>query len=219
MDRASTGDTRRDDARTVQFYDTDAILIREIGHAMCVALTQGNAVVSISTGTHRRQLERHLAANAIDIAAAQNRGQYASLNAADTVSKITVDGVPDVIRFAEILGAVVDRMAAQYPRVWIFGEMVAAMSAEGDFSGALELERLWRAFTESRPVFLYCAYPTSKFSSADDLDAFLRLCEEHCRILHSERSLALAVERKPRPKQSARKDAAADKSSSGEGFA
>jgi hypothetical protein len=59
------------------------------------------------------------------------------------------------------------------------------MRANGNHAGAVELERLLSSFTAARPeVFLYCAYPTNALRSNHD-QAFLRICEEHGRILEN----------------------------------
>jgi hypothetical protein len=143
----------------VQFSDTDAVLINEIGRAASVALDEGNAVVCIATRAHRLLLARHLADHGLDIVALRHEEQFVALDAAETLAKIIVDGKPDVIRFAEVVGACIDRAATRYPRVWIFGDMVALMCAHGDHMGAVRLEKLWRSFNKARPVFRYCAYP------------------------------------------------------------
>jgi hypothetical protein len=133
-----------------------AILLSEIGRKMCAALDQGNAVVSVATGRHRRLLEAQLTAHGIDIVAALSMGQYVSLNALGALSKIIVDRALDVIRFAEVIGALVDRTAARYPRVLIFGELVPLMLTDGPSVAANELETIWRSFTAARPVFQHC---------------------------------------------------------------
>ena len=188
----TTAELKRVAEHIVQFYDDDPTLIAEVGRSMCIALDQGNAVVCLATDPHRRALEQHLTSRGIDVPAARMAGQMVSLDAAGTLAKITVDGLPDVVRFAEVIGAIVDRLAASYPRVWIFGELVALMCANGNQFGAVKLERLWSSFTESRSVVLYCAYPAHAFSAERDLAEFLRVCEEHCRVLHSDSSLALS---------------------------
>lgn len=154
MERAQTRNTQ-----IVQFSDTDAVLINEIGRAASVALDEGNAVVCIATRAHRHLLARHLAGHGLDIVALQHSEQFVALDAAETLAKIIVDGNPDVVRFAEVVGARIDRAATRYPRVWIFGDMVALMCAYGDHIGALRLEKLWRSFNKARSVFRYCAYP------------------------------------------------------------
>jgi hypothetical protein len=149
-------------APDVQCYD-DAIPVAEIGRKMCVALNQGDAVVSVVTGTHRRLLDVQLTTHGIDIAAALRNEQYVSVNALNALSNIIVDGAPDVIRFAEVIGALVDRAASRFPRVLIFGELAALIHADGMHAAAIELDRLWRSFTAARPVFLDCACPYVAF--------------------------------------------------------
>jgi hypothetical protein len=126
MGRASTQGT---DARFVQFADPDAVLIAEIGRAMSAALGRGNAVVCIATDLHRSLLEDHACRAGTDLNHARCTEQYLSLDVVETLSRITVKGSPDVVRFAEVIGAPVDRLAAQFPQVWIFGDLVALMCA------------------------------------------------------------------------------------------
>ena len=123
---------------------------------MCTALDQGNAVVSIAIGTHRRLLETQLAVRGIDIVETLGTGQYVSLDALETLSTIMIDGSLDVIRFAEVIGAPIDRAAEQHGCVLIFGDLVPLMYAAGKHTGAVELENLWRSFLASRPMFLDC---------------------------------------------------------------
>ena len=124
-----------------QFCD-DATMLHEIGSAMCTELDKGNAVVSIATGTHRRVLEKQLTLHGINLIAALSKGRYVCLNALDALSNITIEGVPDVIRFAEGVGAILDRNANSYRRVLVFGELVPLMHAEGNHAGAVELENV-----------------------------------------------------------------------------
>lgn len=175
MKRAPTQDT---DARFVQFADPDAVLITEIGRAMSVALDRGSAVMCIATDVHRCLLEDHLSRAGADLQAARRTRQYVYLDAIDTLSRITIDGLPDVIRFAEVIGASVDRMALQFSRVWIFGDMVALMCAYGNRTGALRLERLWRSFNEAHPVFRYCAYPPNVLQLGHAAEARFRATED-----------------------------------------
>lgn len=182
----------------IQFYDSESMFIAEVGRAMTIALDQGSAVVCIATDEHRHRLEDLLVSRGVDVAAVRIIEQMVCLDAPRALAKITVDGLPDAIHFAQVIGSLIDRLVARYPRVWVFGELVALMCANDNYVGAVKLERLWRSFTESRPVVLYCAYPANAFSCERDLEAFLHVCEEHCRVLHSESTLALSVRRTER---------------------
>ncbi len=153
------------DALPAEQFCDDATLLDEISSTMCAELDKGNAVVSIATGTHRRLLEKQLTVHGINIVTALGKGQYTHLNALEALSTIIVDGVPDVIRFAELVGALLDRTAANYRRVLIFGELVPLMHADGKHAGADALEILWRSFVASRPIFLHCEYPAHAIHS------------------------------------------------------
>jgi hypothetical protein len=160
MKRVSAWET---EATFVQFADPDAVLMAEIARAMSAVLNRGNAVVCIATDTHRRLLEAHPARAGADLNRARREQQYICLDAIETLSQVTVDGSPDVVRFAETIGGPIDRVAARFPQVWIFGDMVALMCAYGNRAGAIRLERLWRAFNGARPIFRYCAYPPNVY--------------------------------------------------------
>ena len=177
----------------VQFYDSEGMLISQVGHAMWVALDQGAAVVCVATGMHRWRLERYLIIRGIDVTEARDTKQFVCLDAPATLTRVATNGVPDVAKFADLVGAVVDEAAARFPLVWVFGELVALMCADGHHSGAVELEKMWTSFMDSRPrVILYCAYPTDVFKSADHRQAFAHICEQHGRVLHSDRSQLMA---------------------------
>jgi hypothetical protein len=133
----------------------DASMIVEIGRSMTASLIQGNAVVCVATGTHRRLLEQQLKVSGVDVVAALMREQLICLNALDTLTKIMVDGEPDVIRFAEVIGAPVDRAAARYPRVLIFGELDLVLRSNVA-GAALKLDELWASFVDCRPAFFLC---------------------------------------------------------------
>lgn len=140
-------------------FDANWTSIAEIGNSMYTALTRGNAVVSIATGTHRRLLEGRLTVQHVDTVAALSTQQYVPLNALEALSMILIDDTPDVIRFAEVIGALIDRAAANYPRVLIFTELVPLMQAQGKYAGAAALEKLLRSFVASRPCFVACEHP------------------------------------------------------------
>lgn len=129
-------------------------MVTEIGRSMTTALKEGNAVVCIATGTRRRRIEQQLKVGGIDVVAVLMREQLVCLNALHALSTIIVDGVPDVIRFAEVIGASVDRAAARYPRVLLFGEFAGLPRSSA--AGAVQLDALWESLVSSRPVFFRC---------------------------------------------------------------
>ena len=146
----------RDESQPNAARSDDPSLIVEIGRSMAASLKLGNAVVCTASGTHRRLIEQQLKIRGIDVVGALLREQLVCLNALETLTKIMLDGVPDVIRFAEVIGAPMDRAATRYPRVLIVGELTPLLRSSGNIRGAVKLGELWMSFIESRPVFLQC---------------------------------------------------------------
>ena len=134
----------REQSQLTALISDGASMVAEIGRSMTAALNQGNAVVCIATGTHRRLFEQQLKVRGIDVVGALMREQLVCINALDALTKIMVDGEPDVIRFAEVIGAPVDRVATRYPHVLIFGELDLLLHA--GVSGARKLDELFACF-------------------------------------------------------------------------
>jgi len=149
MDQASLKAFEQD-AEEVPSHDAGRIT--RMGDAMCAALDQGDAVMCIATGTQRRLLERQLTIHGVDVLAALVTDQFVALNARETLSKILFEGVLDVIRFTEAIGALVDRTTVRYPRVVMFGELVRLERARGEHAVAIKLDSLWRRLAPERPA-------------------------------------------------------------------
>lgn len=141
----------REESQLTTAHSDRASIVEEIGRSMAAALNHGNAVVCIATGSQRRLFEQQLKIRGIDVVGALMREQLVCLNAFDTLTKIMVDDVPDVIRFAEVIGATVDRAAVRYPGVLLFGELASLLRSNA--SGAMKLDALWESFVDSRPTF------------------------------------------------------------------
>jgi MEDS: MEthanogen/methylotroph, DcmR Sensory domain len=140
---------------TVFQQDSDcASMVAEIGRIMSATLNQGDAVVCIASGVQRRLFERQMKTRGVDVVRALMRGQLICLNALDTLTKIMVDGLPDLIRFAEVVGATVDRAAVRYPRVLMFGDFSGLQHSNA--ARVVELDALWQALVASRPEFVRC---------------------------------------------------------------
>jgi hypothetical protein len=146
----------RDESQLITAASGDPSMVEEIGRSMSVALNRGNAVVCIATSTHRRLFEQQLKVRGVDVIGALMREQLVCLNALDTLTRIMFDGVPDVVRFAEVIGASVDRTAVRYPRVLLFAELDRLLRSGGNVYGAKALDELWISFLNSRPVFVRC---------------------------------------------------------------
>lgn len=57
--------------------------------------------------------------------------------------------------------------------------MVEILARDRNYSGALQLERLWNDFEAANPISLLCAYPAAHFAAPDAGSALTAICAEH----------------------------------------
>src|SRR5687768_15397313 len=132
-----------DDDHFVQFYESDGFLLNSLGGFIGSAINNGLPAIVVATKVHRDGLDELMRANSVDVAQAIASGKYVALDAAETLSKFMIDGVPEPGRFHEVIGNVISSVTDSRSRVRAFGEMVALLWAEGNQDGALRLEELW----------------------------------------------------------------------------
>ena len=168
----------------VQLYDDDVFLVASLQQFLAAGLSAGEACVVIATASHRADVETALYDAGFDVAALVAEGQFASLDAKQTLDAFMIDGVPQPQLFFATLNAVLDRAGGRMVRA--FGEMVALLWAEDNVTGALELEQLWNELGTSRQFSLLCAYPVDAFSDPVFAVPFRQVCATHSRVLPAE---------------------------------
>jgi signal transduction histidine kinase len=171
---------------SVQFYESDAFLLDGLARYIAVALDRGESAVAVLTEGHRDGLERRLIADGVDLDAARASGAYLVFDAAETLAKIIVDGLPSRAPFEEVIGGALDLAARDGRPVFAFGEMVAILWQEGRHEAAIRLEELWNELSESRVFRLLCAYPVRLFGAEPHSAGFDRICGHHTRVIPSE---------------------------------
>ena len=79
----------------VLFYADDKVLLERLGRFISAALESGNAAIVFATKAHRDGLFQRLQVVGVDTDSALRQGAYISLDAADVLSKIMVNDLPD----------------------------------------------------------------------------------------------------------------------------
>jgi signal transduction histidine kinase/CheY-like chemotaxis protein len=179
---AEMGDTEH----FVQFYEADGFLLNSLSGFIGRAIHADDGAVVVATGAHRNGLDELLQANGLDVTTAKARGQYISLDAAETLSKFMVDGVPEPGRFNEIMGGVIASVTDGRSRISAFGEMVALLWAEGNHAAAIRLEELWNDLQRTHSFSLFCAYPMNGLGGERFIEATGSVCKVHSRVIPAE---------------------------------
>ena len=190
--------THRDGAISLQFYDDVAPLVNELGRAMSVALDQGHGAICVVADTTRLMLEEQLNKRGIDIDAVRSAGQYVSVDGDEALNGICAGGTPNAGRFATVVGSVVDRVSGKYPSVWMYGELAALMWTRGNQDGAIELDRLWAAFSDTHPVCLCVAFPVEALTWPVVIDALREEVANQIREMAKGSAIALAIHYGPK---------------------
>ena len=71
------------------------------------------------------------------------------------------------------------------------------MWMQGDRAGAMRLEKMWAAFTDTHPVCLCVAFPLQALSYPIVVETIQQVVADHIRALAKDSSLALAVRHGP----------------------
>ncbi|CAN5876762.1 hypothetical protein BH18ACI4_BH18ACI4_04660 [soil metagenome] len=170
----------------VQFYEADGFLLSSLSGFIGSAINSGDGALVVATSAHREGLEELLHSNGLDLISARGRGQYISLDAAETLSKIMVEGVPEPTRFTKVIGNVIKTITDGRECVRAFGEMVALLWAEGNYAAAVRLEELWSNLQKNQSFSLFCAYPMNGFSGEGLVESLTGVCTAHSRVIPAE---------------------------------
>src|SRR6185295_3376450 len=176
----------RDTDHFVQFYEADGFLLNSLSGFIGKAIKSGDGAIVVATEAHRNGLDELLQASGLDVVGARTRGSYVSLDAADTLAKFMVNGAPDRDRFNQVIGGVIAGVTDGRSRASAFGEMVALLWAEGNFTGAIRLEELWNELQKLHSFSLFCAYPMNQLGGERFVEPHSSVCSVHSRVIPAE---------------------------------
>jgi len=168
---------------TVQLYTDEGFLTNAVAHYAAAGLARGEGVIFVVTPEHRDAFQRRLVAEGLEVAALIERGQLTVLDAADTLSKFMTHGQPEARLFMPLVGGLIDGVAARFPRVRAYGEMVNLLWKDGDLPAALRLEELWNDLGRARPFSLHCAYAMDNFDRATHCCALQGVHHSHSHLI------------------------------------
>ncbi|HYG23349.1 MAG TPA: PAS domain S-box protein [Verrucomicrobiae bacterium] len=175
-------DQRCDGNHFVQFYESEEFLVDSVAAFIGSGLGAGEGGVVIATSSHLVAIGHKLAAQGVDLAVVEARGQYVALDAAEALSKFMVDGCPEPSRFEAYIGHKIENAARGRRGVRAFGEMVSLLWADGNGDAVLSLEELWNKLAEKHTFTLFCAYPITGFSDTKHSRVFSRICQAHSHV-------------------------------------
>lgn len=167
-------DRRHDDLHhTVHFYEHEHELVASVTRYLSDGIRRGEVAIVIATAEHRAAFGEELARLGLADA------PLIALDAAETLAGFMIDGRVDAASFEATVGAFVRDRSKSGETVRAFGEMVALLWAEGNVTGAIELEDAWNGLLRDVSFSLYCAYPTTVAADGAPAEAVDEICRLH----------------------------------------
>jgi hypothetical protein len=167
----------------VQFYKAESTLIDCMARFFAVGFAHGDVGIVIATQEHREALEARLVEMGVNVEGLRQSADYSAFDADEMLAHFMVNGRPDARRFRALMGTWLDLATGSGKNVRAFGEMVALLAANGNDTGAIELEKLWNRLAETYEFTLYCAYPSHQFSTATKKEQLSQVCCAHSRVI------------------------------------
>ncbi|MBV8065302.1 MAG: MEDS domain-containing protein [Actinobacteria bacterium] len=164
----------------VQVYDE----VDDLVESVVRFLAPGAPAIAIVTPDHRARIEAALGDNDV-----------VWRDAEETLAAFMEGGMPSPSRFVDVVGGLVDEVAARFPGETIraFGEMVDVLWQQGNEEGALWLEELWNELAETRRFSLLCGYRFDIFDPAVQQHALPRVFAPHTHVRPAADALALSA--------------------------
>lgn len=170
----------------VQLYQDDDFLARGVEVYLKEGFATGAAAVLVMTPPHWKLVRERLGRDGIDAGELERQGRLTVLDAAETLAKFMVDGVPDRARFRDIVGGVIGRAAASARELRAFGEMVDLLWQQGQLTNAIRLEQFWNELGRDHRFSLLCAYKADPWDPA--------LAHQDCRGIFQEHSHCIPLD-------------------------
>lgn len=166
----------------VLFARSEDELTALAGERLAGALSSGAAAVVIATPEHQQTLAEQIVGAGVDPEAATQDGSLVTLDAADTLDRLTPGGAFDPDAFDDVVGAVVRRARQERP-VHAFGEMVALLWHDDRPQQAVELESAWDGLLRETSASLLCAYPADLVDDVDRSGELAAICGMHSAVV------------------------------------
>jgi CheY-like chemotaxis protein len=176
---------------TIHFRANDGSFHDGVVEVLLAAIARGEMSVVLGTHALRTGIARGLNAAGCDVSAMRAKGNYFEFDAAQAISQVMRNGLPDRSELTKMVDNLERLRLARAPggrnRVTIFGEMAGLLLQAGNLDAAVRMEQLWSELTRTLPYFTICSYPTPILRAEPHPGVWAAVCAEHTAVCHAER--------------------------------
>ena len=164
----------------VQFCADDTSLVASFTGLIETALEAGSAVIVVVTESHRKSLLQSLQARGVDLADAIAQRSLLLLDAAEVLSNFMEEVGPNRERFLSAFEPLIRAAEMRRQAIFVLGEGVGILCAEGRVKAAIELEQLWNELAQTHTFHVHCAYPMMEELKGEP---HALICAEHSAVV------------------------------------
>jgi hypothetical protein len=165
----------------VQVYEELDELSRSVVRYVDAGLRTGAPAIVIATRDHSERFKRDLKAREWDPGGLEKQGLLTYMDADEALAAIMDFELPSPERFADVVGRLVDEVAARFPdrTIRAFGEMVDLLWQRGREDAAIALEGLWNELQQRCRFALLCGYHLDIFDIRVQAEELPRVFHAH----------------------------------------
>jgi hypothetical protein len=169
----------------VQLYQDQQFLNRAVCRFAAGALANGQAVILVPTLAHWDAFCPRLAAEGVDVKAAQANGQLSIVDADELLPDFMRDGMPDAPIFLGLAADVIARArgGGRYQKVRWWGEMVNILWERGDVAASMNLEDQFDQLAHKHDIAIFCSFVMDNFNSEVHTRMLPRLGQNHSHLI------------------------------------
>jgi hypothetical protein len=169
----------------VQVYRDPVELAESVATFFSAGLDAGDPAVAIVTAAHWPVFRERLERRGHDVAQLEAAGLLTVRDADETLAAIFDGASPSLRRFNDVVGGLLDLVAAAAPRrrIRAFGEMVDVLVRRGELAAADTLEGYWNALAEKREFTLLCGYKADLFDPDAQASLLPQIYRSHTHVL------------------------------------
>jgi len=169
----------------VAFYADDDGLEAGFARTSRAVLNVEGTVMVIATEAHRANIYRRLQRDGVALESEIRMGKYVQLDAAETLSKIMVGGLPNPLQCAQLVSEVISKTTGSVGdgrRLAFCGECAPTLLGQGKSEAAARLEHIWDEVTRTHSADTLCGYVWDAYPDRYMNLIFQRICAEHSAI-------------------------------------
>ena len=164
----------------VQLFDETESLVAGVSAFLFEAWKRGDHLLVVARPPNWVLTAAELEARGCPVTRLIADGRLIVLDAATTLATFMVHGDPSPEKFRASIGDLVARVCTEASEgVAAYGEMVDILAAQGNFTGAEQLEALWNELSEECSFRLLCGYSAAHFGDERTAAHLQAICGAH----------------------------------------